>query len=384
MSDAASRKSPIGTTPTAQRVSPLKLIAITAAIAFAITAVLSVYPYFRSGAFRFLDDHAGWDIPFSFLPYATGDAYWYVFLVGLTNTIGTGIIAICTATAVGFLVGVVRLSGNHLLADLGRIYVDVIRNIPLILQAAFWYAVLLHLPPIRAAYSLFGVVFLSNRGLLLPKFSQTGFVIACLVFAAIAALSLIKYFRRGAGVADRQPALLALGLAGTAATIAVLLIQPEAFRFDLPARAGLNYQGGLKLAPEFVALLVAITVYRGAFIAEVFRGGLQSVPRGQMDAARSLGLKPWMALFKIRLPLALISIVPALTSEFIVIMKVTSIGIVVGFWDLFAVSSNSAMMTGRTIEVLVVMIAIYIALNFAIVLLMNLLNNRMRLPGNDR
>jgi len=169
-----------------------------------------------------------------------------------------------------------------------------------------------------------------------------------------------------------------------AAACAIAILQPDAFGVELPVRVGLNFKGGMRLPPEFVALLVAITIYRGAFIAEVFRGGLQSVSSGQIDAAQSLGLRPWMILLKIRLPLALISIVPALSSEFIIIMKVTSIGIVVGFWDLFAVSSNSAMMTGQTLEVLCVMIVLYIILNYAIVAAMNVLNDRMRLPGNGK
>ena len=174
------------------------------------------------------------------------------------------------------------------------------------------------------------------------------------------------------------------GTVAIALAIGLAILRPDAFGIELPERAGLNFRGGLRLGPEFVALLVAITVYRGAFIAEVFRGGLQSVAKGQIDAAHSLGLKPWMVLWKIRLPLALISIVPALSSEFIIIMKVTSIGIVVGFWDLFAVSSNSAMMTGQTLEVLFVMIVIYIVLNYAIVGVMNVVNNRVRLPGDGR
>jgi len=211
-------------------------------------------------------------------------------------------------------------------------------------------------------------------------------VIACLVLVSMAAWWLSRFMRSDpddpTGKRRTLHALYAALSAVAAAGLAAL--NPSAFNIDWPVRAGLNFQGGMRLAPEFVALLVAITIYRGAFIAEVFRGGLQSVSIGQLDAARSLGLRPWMVLLKIRLPLALISIVPALSSEFIIIMKVTSIGIVVGFWDLFAVSSNSAMMTGQTLEVLFVMILIYIALNYAIVSAMNLVNARMRLPGNDR
>ena len=352
-------------------------------LSLAIIGLVGLAPQLWSATFGFLHQKTGWDISFSFLPYSSGDPYWWVFLVGLANTVGTGAIAICTATLLGFAVGVARLSRNHLLADIARSYVDVVRNIPLILQAAFWYAVVLHLPPIRAAYSYFGAVFLSNRGLFLPKFDDMALAMACIALALMATWWISRFVRSDADEAARTRFVI-LGVLSAAAAVALALLNPAAFHIDRPVRAGLNFQGGMRLAPEFVALLVAITIYRGAFIAEVFRGGLQSVSTGQLDAARSLGLRPWMVLLKIRLPLALISIVPALSSEFIIIMKVTSIGIVVGFWDLFAVSSNSAMMTGQTLAVLFVMILIYIVLNYAIVSVMNVANARMRLPGNER
>lgn len=382
-----------GPRPPAQSAKPMrrsavKIALIAAVCAFGLYVAFRIASYISAASFGFLSAKTGWDISFSFLPYSSGDPYWWVFLVGLTNTIGTGAIAICTATLLGFGIGVIRLSRNLLLSDLGRAYVDVVRNIPLILQAAFWYAVVLHLPPIRAAYSYLDSVYLSNRGLFLPKFNGTAVVLVCLVLAAIAILCAVR-FNRYRQDSDQPQFRLARGYAAggvlaAAAACAIAIFQPDAFGVELPVRVGLNFKGGLRLPPEFVALLVAITIYRGAFIAEVFRGGLQSVSSGQIDAAHSLGLRPWMVLLKIRLPLALISIVPALSSEFIIIMKVTSIGIVVGFWDLFAVSSNSAMMTGQTLEVLCVMIMLYIVLNYAIVAAMNVLNDRMRLPGNDK
>lgn len=367
-------------------------IVLTAlAIGLVLFVAFTVAPRVASASFGFLSDKAGWDIPFSFLPYSSGDAYWWVFLVGVTNTIGTGAIAIGTATLVGFAVGVARLSRNRLLGDLGRVYVDVVRNVPLILQASFWYAVVLHLPPIREAHTLWNAIYLSNRGLFLPKFERVGIAAAVAGLLCVAAWSVARFIKARRRENDddagspARAAGFALGAVGAiVAAASTVAFFPDAFRIEWPVRAGLNFSGGFRLPPEFVALLAAITIYRGAFIAEVFRGGLQSVPQGQIDAAHSLGLRPWMVLLKIRLPLALISIVPALSSEFIIIMKVTSIGIVVGFWDLFAVSSNSSMMTGQTIEVLFVMVAIYIVLNYAIVSLMNVMNNRVRLPGNGK
>jgi His/Glu/Gln/Arg/opine family amino acid ABC transporter permease subunit len=371
-----------------RRLALVFVIVAVAAIGLALYVAARIAPRLISGSFAFLTDKVSWDIPFSFLPYSSSDPYWWAFLVGLTNTVGTGAIAICTATLVGFVIGVARLSRNRLLADLGRVYVDVVRNIPLILQASFWYAVVLHLPPVREAHTLWNSIFLSNRGLFLPKFQNVWlfsltFGLSCIaVYCALKALRARRLAEVPAESGGRARRFAIAAVAMLAAASVAVAIDPRAFTIEWPVRAGLNFRGGFRLPPEFVALLVAITIYRGAFIAEVFRGGLQSVARGQLDAAHSLGLRPWMVLVKIRLPLALISIVPALSSEFIIIMKVTSIGIVVGFWDLFAVSSNSSMMTGQTIEVLFVMVVLYVALNYVIVSLMNFLNNRVRLPAN--
>ena len=343
-----------------------------------------------SGAgFGFLFDVTGWDMGSSILPYTSKDPYWWALLVGLMNTIAAGTLGIVGATVLGFVVGVARSSTNKLLSDIARLYVDVIRNIPVILQAMFWYTLILHFPPTRSSREVLGAVYLSNRGLYIPKFTDTAAVgaglilVILLIWGARSALRNLRDWRTN----PRSPLMGSIGAAiAVVAIIALTFLAPElpsALVIDRPALTGLNFTGGLRIPPEFAALATAVTVYRGAFMGEIFRGGFAAVSPGQIDAAKSLGLRPWMVLWKIRLPLALISIVPPISSEYIIIMKVTSIGIVVGFWDLFAVSSHSANLTGRSLEVLFTMMLIYLVLNYSVSTVMNVVNRRVRARGFD-
>jgi len=346
-------------------------------------------PSLSGAGFGFLFDSTGWDIGFSILPYTSKDLYWWAFLVGLTNTIAVGALGIGGATVLGFVVGVARSSTNHLLSDIARLYVDVIRNIPVILQAMFWYTIILHFPPTRSSHEILGAVYLSNRGLYIPKFNDTAAVCAGLILIILLIWGTRSSLRhlRDWRTNSRAPLMGGIGAAtAVMAIIAMMFLVPQlpsALAIDWPALTGLNFKGGLRIPPEFAALAAAVTVYRGAFMGEIFRGGFAAVSAGQIDAARSLGLRPWMVLWKIRLPLALISIVPPLSSEYIIIMKVTSIGIVVGFWDLFAVSSHSANLTGRSLEVLFTMVLIYLVLNYSVSTIMNVVNRRVRARGFD-
>lgn len=366
-----------------------RIILVVVVLALLILIWKSLAPSVSNASFGFLFDATNWDIAFSFLPYTSRDPYWWAFLIGLTNTIGAGVVGIASATTLGFAVGVARSSGNELLGDVGRLYVDVIRNIPVILQAMFWYTVILHFPPAHSSYQVLGSVYLSNRGLYLPTFADNAtfgaalVLIILLVWGVRISLRHLHMWR-----ANLRAALMVSIGAATAvtATVFMTLLVPQfgsAFAVDWPTLTGLNFKGGLRISPELAALVAAITVYRGAFISEVFRGGFASVSQGQLDAARSLGLRSWTVLWKIRVPLALISIVPPLSSEIIIIMKVTSIGVVVGFWDLFAISSHSANLTGHSLTVLFTMVLIYIALNYSISAIMNMVNRRVRARGFD-
>ncbi len=337
--------------------------------------------------FGFLFDPTGWDIAFSILPYTKNDPYWWAFLVGVTNTITAGALGVVGATTLGFVVGAAPLSGNRLLSDIARIYVNIVRNVPLILQAALWYGIILHFPPARSAFSILGEIYFSNRGLCIPKFSDTGTLIGAVILVGFLYWGIKSTHRFVQSRRNEPHSLWRSGVTiavtiSAAAGLALLLPRlPAAISIEAPVLKGLNFSGGFQIPPEFAALAAAIIVYRGAYIGEIFRGGFTSVARGQIEAAKALGLRPWMVLWKIRLPLALIVIVPPLASEYINIMKVTSIGIVIGFADLFMVSSNATMQTGRPLEVIFIMMLIYLILNYSISAAMNLVNRRLRVRG---
>ncbi|MGE0750554.1 MAG: ABC transporter permease subunit [Variibacter sp.] len=335
----------------------------------------------------FLFSPTGWDISLTFIPYSANDPYWWAFLVGLTNTVMAGAFGIIGATLIGFVIGAAPLANNKILSMLASVYTDVFRNIPLILQAIFWYGIILHLPPARQAIRIFDAVFLSSRGFVVPKFSNTPLVLTAVILAALCLGFMLKGFRiwRDEVASPRQRRRVAIAaLVAVSCAAGLLFLAPSlavAAAIDWPVLQGLNFRGGLYMTPEFAAVVVAIVIYRGAFMAEIFRGGFTSTSPGQIDAAKSLGLRPLATLWKVRLPIALVHIVPPLSNEYINIVKVTAIGIIIGFPDLFWVSSNATMQTGKPMQVLFVMIAIYLVLNFSLAAVMNAINDRVRARG---
>jgi His/Glu/Gln/Arg/opine family amino acid ABC transporter permease subunit len=338
-------------------------------------------------AFAFLLYPTGWPISLSFIPYSGNDPYWWAFLVGLTNTVVAGSFGIVGATLIGFVVGAAPLLNNTILRQIARGYTDTFRNIPLILQAMFWYAVLLHLPSAREAINIFGVLYISSRGVVAATFANNMVVFGVILSLGVlcnSALRLRRNFASRLAARNTTRRILPVVAAAIVSAMLLVLLTPHllsAIAIDRPVLRGLNFRGGLYLTPEFSAVVIAIVVYRGAFMSEIFRGGFTSTARGQVDAAKSLGLGPITTLFTIRLPIALVHVLPPLTSEYINILKVTAIGIIVGFPDLFWVSSNATNQTGKPIEVLCIMIAIYLALNGSLAALMNAINNRVRARG---
>ncbi len=366
----------------------LLVVAVVASVLATVAALLPLRDIVASSSFRFLIEPTGWEIPYSLIAYSTRDTYARALLVGLCNTLLAGVIAIVGATALGFAVGLAAATGNVVLAAVARLYVDVIRNIPLIIQAMFWYAVVLRLPSPRDAYSLFGM-FLSNRGLFLPK--PTDPFVASLFITTIVMLGWTIYncWNR----AQQGEPRFRIGVDSTLLVIFAIVSVwsvPEwgavlpAIALEWPSLAGLNFRGGLRLPLELAALTIALTVYRGAFLAEIFRAGFRAVSAGQLDAAKSLGLSPFVTLIKIRIPLALVSIMPPLASEFMVVLKVTSIGIVVGFADIYSIASSTSSLTGRPLEVIGVMILAYLVINYSLALIMDLANRRFQIPGRER
>jgi general L-amino acid transport system permease protein len=335
--------------------------------------------------FGFLDNTAGFSINQTLIPYTESDTYGRVFLVGLLNTLLVAVIGIVLATILGFVIGIARLSPNWLLQRLAGGYVELIRNLPLLFQILFWYlAVLGALPGPRQSYSLFGGVFLSNRGLFIPRpLYDDAFVwvVAVFVLGVIAAVAVHIWARRRQLATGAQFPVLwtAIGLI-VGLPLLALVATGIPISFEAPALRGFNFAGGIRVIPEFVALLVALVTYTAAFIAEIVRAGILAVSRGQTEAAYSLGLRPGPTLRLIVVPQALRVIIPPLTSQYLNLTKNSSLAVSIGYPDLFAVFAGTTLnQTGQAIEIIAITMAVYLAISLFTSALMNWYNARIAL-----
>ena len=351
---------------------------------FALNAKANLDAQKIASGFGFLDNTAGFGINQSLIAYNESDTYARVFFVGLLNTLLVAAIGIVLATILGFFVGIARLSRNWLVARLAGGYVELIRNLPLLFQILFWYlAVLGTLPPPRQSISLFGEIFLNNRGIIVPApvaGEGAGAVIAVLVLSVIATIALRLWAKRRQICTGRQFPLLWTGLALVVAPpLVALVVMGFPIGFERPELRGFNFVGGVRLLPEFVALLLALTTYTAAFIAEVVRAGVLAVPRGQTEAAFALGLRRGLTLRLIVVPQALRVIVPPLTNQYLNLTKNSSLAVAVGYPDLFAVFAGTTLhQTGQAIEIIAITMAVYLAISLFTSALMNWYNAHIR------
>ncbi len=339
-----------------------------------------------ASGFGFWDHTAGFDISQTLISF-TSDASTYgrAFWVGLLNTLLVAVLGIIFATILGFTVGICRLSTNWLLSRVATAYVELIRNIPLLLQLLFWYnAVLKALPEMRDSLALWGGAFLNNRGLFLPNpMAKPGFeaVEIALMAGVVGAIGYRTWARK------RQ---MATGQQAPVVTVALLLIiglpllvhlaagLPLAFEF--PQKARFNIRGGIEVGPEFAALLVGLSIYTAAFIAEVVRAGILAVSRGQTEAAFSLGLRPRPTLRLIVVPQAMRVIIPPLTSQYLNLIKNSSLAVAIGYPDLVQVFTGTVLnQTGQAVEVVAITMAVYLTISLVTSLAMNIYNSRMSL-----
>jgi general L-amino acid transport system permease protein len=352
---------------------------------FALNAKANLDALKIASGFGFLDNTAGFAVNQSLIPYNESDTYGRVFLVGLLNTLLVAGIGIVLATILGFFIGIARLSRNWLLARLAEAYVELIRNLPLLFQLLFWYlAVLGTLPGPRQSISLFGEIFLNNRGIIVPApiaGKGAGAVVAVFAVSVIAIVALKLWARRLQMRTGRQVPLLWISLALLVVPSLVALIATGfPIGFERPELRGFNFVGGIRLLPEFVALLVALTTYTAAFIAEVVRAGLLAVPRGQSEAAFALGLRRGLTLRLIIVPQALRVIVPPLTNQYLNLTKNSSLAVAVGYPDLFAVFAGTTLhQTGQAIEIIAITMAVYLAISLITSGLMNWYNAHIRI-----
>jgi len=330
-----------------------------------------------TSGFGFLENTAGFDVSQSLIPYSGSDPYTRVFLVGLLNTLLVSVIGIFFATVLGFIVGLGRLSPNWLLSRISGGYVELVRNLPLLFQILFWYlAVLAALPNPRQSISLFGSLFLSNRGFVIPKpIGNPGLepFAAAIVVAILGSLLLRRYARRQLFDSGRRitiwPYVLAL-LIGLPLLASLIFGAPVTFEF--PELKGFNFSGGSRVIPEFVALTVALSTYTAAFIAEIVRAGILSVHKGQMEAGASLGLSRGSTLRLIVVPQALRVILPPLTNQYLNLTKNSSLAVAIGYPDLFSVFAGTTLsQTGQAIEIIAITMGVYLLISLVTSALMS-------------
>ncbi|MBP6019754.1 MAG: amino acid ABC transporter permease [Burkholderiaceae bacterium] len=333
--------------------------------------------------FSFLHREAGFAIGESPIDYQPADTYGRAIWVGILNTLKVSVIGVIAATFFGTLLGIARLSKNWLLVRVATTYIEVMRNIPLLLQLFFWYAIITEsMPGPRDAYHPMKGVFISNRGLKLPSIQGDAldWIIAAVGLAIVAILVLGHWAKK------RQDATGNIFPLGRVAIVLLLifpvvgwLLSGGSLSLELPELKGFNFVGGLNLSPEFAALLIGLIVYTSAFIAEVVRSGIQSVGRGQWEAGEAIGLSRGRMLRLVILPQALRVIIPPMTSQYLNLTKNSSLAVAIGYPDIVSVVNTTLNQTGQAIEGILIIMAAYLTVSLSISIFMNWYNKRIAL-----
>lgn len=354
---------------------------------FASTAQENLQRLNISSGFGFLDTTAGFGIIQTLIPYSEQSSYGRAFLVGLLNTLVVAVIGIVLSVTLGFVIGVMRLSRNWLLAKIAAAYVEIMRNIPLLLHLFFWYfAVLRPLPGPADSLNPLPGVFLNNRGLILPEPVFGG---PAMAFFAVIAITLIAGFfllrwsrKRLLATGHSFPAWRVFLLVLVLLPASIWLIGGAPFELRHAQQEAFDFAGGFRLLPEFVALVLGLTLYTAGFIAEIVRAGILSVSKGQREAAAALGLKESATLRLVVIPQALRLIIPPLTSQILNLTKNSSLAVAIAYPDLVAVFSGTVLnQTGQAIEVIALTMAVYLTLSLLTSLAMNWYNARIALKG---
>ncbi len=335
-------------------------------------------------SFAFLNNTAGFDIGESLIDYVRSDTYGRALLVGILNTVYVSLIGIFFATILGVILGVARLSSNFLVAKLASIYLEILRNIPLLVLLVFWYSgVFITLPRVKEAIN-WGPVYLSNRGVVvpwgIPTETRSAYFIV-LLFALLVAI-IVAWRLKIIGERTGRPPMTSLWATLSFFAVAIIgwfiLPQPP-LTIDYPELKGLNFSGGHVFSPEFMALLSGLVIYTAAFIGEIVRAGIMSVSKGQTEAAMALGLTGFQTLRLVIFPQAMRVIVPPLTSQYLNLTKNSSLAVAIGYPDLFAIGGTSLNQSGRAVEVIAIMMGLYLSSSLLTSLFMNWYNNKIKL-----
>lgn len=358
-------------------------------VVFVVTARTNLEAQGLTSGFDFLSQSTGWRISFSLIEYSTSSPYWKAILVGALNSLFLGAIALPVATILGIAVGVMRTSGNGVAELIGTSFVEVFRNIPLILQLLFWYTLLLALPSPREATQLFGSVIFTGRGIYVPGLNVTGgsvFVVALIILSAFGATIFVgskRWSQIDGPHAIRERRLL-IAVAVVAAGVAMWLGQiPETSLVSIPVQKGLNFKEGIRISPELMACVIAISIYGAAYIAEIVRAGFNAVPKGQSEAGHALGLTGWQIFSRVRLPLAIRIVMPTLINQYVWLFKATTIGIAISFTDFFMVVSTAINQSGQTLELIGILMGGFLIINYSIAWVLNRVNDAIKLKGTQ-
>ncbi|EFO80429.1 polar amino acid ABC transporter, inner membrane subunit [Oscillochloris trichoides DG-6] len=338
--------------------------------------------------YSFLSQPAGFPISESPIPYDPGRTYGYAFIIGVLNTLRVSVIGVVLATILGVIIGISRLSSNWLLRSVATGYVELVRNIPLLLQLFFWMIMSQAFPRIQDSINLGGLLYLHNRGVTLTWMREGSSFGAWLIWIGIGGLAgvilyiarRIQFVRRDRpGVALPWALLLAAGVALVGFIILRISSGTWPLALDIPELQRFSFQGGITITTNFAALIMGLVIYTAVYIGEIVRSGIQAVNKGQREAARALGLTPGQTLRLVIFPQALRIMIPPMTSQYLNLTKNSSLAVAIGFPDLFSVAGTTLNQTGQTVPVMLIVMLSYLSVSLVTSLLMNWYNKRIQL-----
>ena len=367
------------------------------ALVLAVLACLAAYALYNiahnlnkagiTTGFSFLNHPAGFDISQTLIPYSSRSTYADAFMVGILNTLLVSILGIIFSTILGFFLGIIRLSPNWLIAKMAEAYTEVIRNIPLLLQVLFWYlAILTPLPGPRLAMHIGDIAFLSNRGLQLPRpVPEPGFIVTplALLGAVLLTIVIFKWSKKRQLQTGRRFPDFSLAIALIVGMPVIAMISTGfPLHWEVPVLTGFNFLGGITVLPELIALWLSLTLYSATFIGEYVRSGIMAVDKGQREAAYALGHRPWMIYRLIVIPQAMRVVTPPLISQYLTLVKNSSLAVVIGYPDLIHVFAGTALnQSGQAVEIISITMAVYLIISLCISLIMNWYNKKYALRG---
>jgi general L-amino acid transport system permease protein len=335
--------------------------------------------------FAFLDATAGFDITESPIPFSPASTHLKVFEVGVLNTLIVSFWGIVFSSLLGLLIGVGRLSSNWLISRLSALYIEIFRNIPVLLQILFWYNVVLAtLPSVRQSIDIFGVFHINNRGLFMPSpiFGSGAWIVLAFFAAAVAISFFVKRWahRRQDETGEQFPVVLFSLFVLILFPVVGYFVAGQPVEFDYPSLQGFNFKGGRSWTPEFMALLFALSIYTATFIAEAIRSGIEAVPKGQKEAAKSLGLSPLQELRFVVLPQAVRIAIPSVINQYLNLIKNSSLAAAIGYPELVTIFAGTSLnQTGQALEILLITMLTYLLISLVVSAILNWFNAKMKI-----